>query len=94
MEKAKFFDINGARAFIEVAMQHYESLMPPWFIDWLNDLYARLHEDWRKITLDELSVLYRLSDGDEWKSEHYAANDVYRLFDRLGRSTDDIMVSY
>ncbi len=92
MDKAKFFDINGARTFIEVAMQHYTSV-PPWFIAWLDDLYIRLGESWSAITLDEMAVLYRLSDDDGWKPMHYAVNDVYKLFDRLGRDTAG-MVSY
>jgi hypothetical protein len=95
MNKAKFFDIDGAREFIVDAIEHYASLnTPPWLIDYLDiDLYVRLAENWTTITLDEISVLYRLSDGDGWKPVEYAVNDVYKLFDRLGRSTDG-MVSY
>jgi len=95
MDKAKFFDLDGARKFIVDAIEHYTPLnVPPWFINYLDlDLYVRLGENWAAITLDELSVLYRLSDGDEWKPVEYAVNDVYKLFDRQGRSTGG-MTSY
>jgi hypothetical protein len=95
VDKANFFDLEGARQFIVSAIEHYASLnVPPWFIDYLDlDLYVRLGERWATITLDELSVLYRLSDENGWKEVRYAVNDVYKLYDRLGRSTDGL-VSY
>lgn len=95
MKKAKFFDLNGARQFIVDVIEHYTPLnAPPWFINYLDtDLYVRLGESWSTITLDEIAVLYRLSDDDGWKEVEYAVNDVYKLYDRLGRSTDG-MVSY
>ncbi len=53
-----FLDINGARTFIEQAMNHYTKRNSPgWFTDWLDDLYIRLGENWGPITLDELFTL-------------------------------------
>ncbi len=38
MDKAKFFDLNGARKFIIDAIEHYTPLnVPEWFINYLDE---------------------------------------------------------
>jgi hypothetical protein len=92
----KFLDINAARNFSQQAMNHYvECKAPVWFTDWLDDLYIRLGENWRNITVDELATLAELGDyGPEypeyWLMQSLAVNIVYKLFDRLGRDTTGI----
>jgi hypothetical protein len=87
-----FLDINGARTFIEQAMNHYTKRnSPAWFTDWLDDLYIRLGENWAPITLDELFTLSCLNVDGCWLTQHYAMNSVYKMFDRLKRDTSGIL---
>lgn len=89
-----FINITEARNFIVRAINHYqEHNMPGWFMDWLDDLYIRLGEDWGKITLDEMATLANLNEENQWMMPHYAVNSVYKFFDRVGRSTVG-MLSY
>ena len=86
--RKQFFDLDEARLFTVKAMNHYqEQKAPGWFTDWLDDLYIRLGEDWRRITLDELAALQGLFDEGGWALQTLAVNTVYKLFERLGRST-------
>lgn len=62
-----------------------------WFIEWLDDLYIRLGEDWRAITLDELSMLQELREDSCWLSQAYAMNRTYKMFQRIGRPTTGII---
>src|SRR5450755_3405602 len=81
-----FLDIQAARAFIVAAIEHYVKTAPAWFIDYLDtDLYVRLGESWSTITLDELMTLQGLHCDGNWKPEPFAVNNVYKMFDRLGR---------
>lgn len=88
-----FLDLAGARKFIERAMSHYQEQKnaPGWFTDWLDDLYIRLSEDWAKITLDEMVSLANLYRDNVWMPQSLAVNQIYKLFDRMGRDTSGIM---
>jgi hypothetical protein len=87
-----FLDIEAARAFIAEAIEHYIKTAPAWFIDWLDtDLYVRLGESWATITLDEMMTLQGLYVDGDWKPEPFAVNNVYKLFDRIGRDTSGII---
>lgn len=88
-----FLDLAGARKFIETAMNHYQEQKntPGWFTDWLDDLYIRLSEDWAKITLDEMVSLANLHRDNDWMPQSLAVNQIYKMFDRLGRDTSGII---
>lgn len=91
--KTPFLDIKAARTFIERAVKHYDAKpIPPWFIEWLNDLYIRLGEQPRSILLDELLTLATLEQGDGWTPQMLAVNTVYKYFDRApGRDTTSLI---
>lgn len=88
-----FLDISAAKRFIMVALLHYtERQSPAWFTDWLNDLYIRLREESRAITLDELLTLSSLEEtSGQLMPEPLAVNTVYKMLDRLGRDTSGII---
>jgi hypothetical protein len=89
---ATFLDIEQARQSIQEAMSHYQTQQAPgWFTDWLDDLYIRLGEDWRTITLDELSTLQELREEGCWLAQAYAMNRAYKMFGRIGRDTTGII---
>jgi len=91
-EMKAFLDIEAARAFIASAIEHYVKTAPAWFIDYLDmDLYVSLGESPATITLDELMTLQGLYCDGDWKPEPFAVNNVYKMFDRLGRDTSGIM---
>ena len=90
VQSQPFLSITGARTAIEEAMVHYESA-PAWFLLWLDDLYIRLGEAWRPITLDEVATLAALHGEDGWMPESIAVNTVYKMYDRLGRDTAGIL---
>jgi hypothetical protein len=82
----RFLDIEAARNFIKDAMSHYEERhSPTWFIGWLDDLYIRLGEDYRHVTLDEMATLSFLSEEGLWMTLDHAIPTAIKLFDRLGR---------
>ena len=86
-----FWNWYACRTFIEEAIKHY-SRAPAWFTDWLDDLYIRLADNCRAITLDEILTLAQLSSDDgSWEAENLAVNRVYKMFDRLGRDTTGIL---
>lgn len=84
-----FWDWHACRKFIEKAIEHY-CRAPGWFIDWLDDLYIRLAENCRAITLDEILTLAQLASDGSWEAECLAVNRVYKMFNRLGRDTTGI----
>lgn len=86
-----FIDLVEAQNFIKQAMSHYAQKAPGWFTDWLDDLYIRLGENWREITLDEVASLSRLYEEGDWMPQTLAVNAIYKLLDRLGRDTTGII---
>lgn len=87
-----FLDIEAARSFIQEAMSHYEEQHASgWFTDWLDDLYIRLGEDWRTVTLDDLTTLQELREDGCWLAQSYAMNRTYKMFQRIGRDTTGII---
>lgn len=87
----KFLDIKSARKFIEQALKHYqEQKAPAWFTDWLDELYIRLHEDLKGVSLYEMAILARLYENG-WIGQPFAVNMIYKMFDHLGRDTTGII---
>lgn len=87
----QFIDVNKMRKFIELAVAHYAKHAPAWFIDWLEDLYIKIGDGDRSITLDEMMIVARLYSDEQWQSEPFAVNSAYKLFDRMGRDTSGII---
>jgi len=63
---------------------------PGWFVEWLEDLYTRVQDDLKAVSLYELVTLNRLYD-DGWLPESLAVNMVYKMYDALGRDTTGII---
>lgn len=87
----QFLDIKSARKFVEQAMKHYLSEKSPgWFTNWLDELYIRLHDDLKGVSLYEMAILDRLYENG-WMPQQLAVNLVYKMFDHLGRDTTGII---
>lgn len=86
-----FFDGKKMGKFIEQAVAHYQKHAPAWFVNYLDEVYAKLSEGWQSITLDEVVTIANLYRDGQWQSELFAVNNTYKLFDRLKRDTSGII---
>jgi hypothetical protein len=59
-------------------------------VAWLEDLYTRVQDDLKAVSLYELVTLNRLYD-EGWLPESLAVNMVYKMYDALGRDTTGII---
>ena len=85
-----FWNREHLQQFIEAAVQQY-GRGPAWLVNWLEDLYLRLQEDLRRISLYELEMLSRLHDAAGWLPEPLAVNMIYKMFSHLGWDTTGII---
>jgi hypothetical protein len=54
---------------------------------WANDLFVRINENADAVALSELLFLGRFLEDGQCMQPNLAANQVYKLMDRLGRDT-------
>jgi hypothetical protein len=59
-------------------------------VEWLEDLYTRVQDDLKAVSLYELVTLTRLYD-EGWLPESLAVNMAYKMYDALGRDTTGII---
>ncbi len=84
----QFISVSSVRTFVAEAMNHYLKIKAPgWFTDWLDELYVRLWDEPKNVTLYELLTLQRLREDGCWMAQPLAVNMVYKMYDALGRST-------
>jgi len=79
-------DFDALDARLTEAVARYEKTAPT-VATWANDLFVRLHENTRAVVVAEVQFADRLFLAGEWMQPNYAANDLYKLMDRLGRDT-------
>ena len=78
--------IDDLQHLIEEGCSEYEQTAPT-VHTWLNDLYMRINEQPDEVLLSELLQVDRLLENGLWMQPNCAANAVYKLQDRLGKST-------
>lgn len=83
---AKLFDYKATRQFIEEAVGEYSKTAPT-VAAYLNDLYIRLEEDPRTVSVMEIVTITRLRECEIWYAPNMAANFIYHLMDQLGMDT-------
>lgn len=87
-----FIDLNKLLRFIQLAIEYYKNA-PGWFTDWLDELYIKINDGDRTVTLDEMMTIANFYADGGWLSEHQAVNNAYKMFDRLGCDTTG-MIGY
>jgi hypothetical protein len=71
---------------IEAATAYYEKSAPV-VEQYLDELYRRLGENCDEVVVSEIVLVGCLREEGTWMHPNTAANRVYKLLDRLGRST-------
>lgn len=79
-------DLNAICKALTDICETYEKTAPT-VCEWANDLYIRINEDTKTVTLCELMMVPRFCEEGTWMGPNYAANSVYHLMQRLGRNT-------
>lgn len=79
-------DIKAIRKFIEEAAPIYDKTAPT-VAEWLDDLYIRLGDDPRTVTVYEVMQCQMLRLEHGWEHPNYAANRHYKVMNILGKST-------
>lgn len=73
-------------AFLTAACTQYEFLAPTVHAH-CDELYIRLSEDMRSVSLAEMSCVLGLREDGQWEQSNYAANRIYKLRERLAMTT-------
>lgn len=88
---AEFIKVKSALRFIEEASRYYKNA-PEWFCRYLEyDIYIRLTDEPKTVTLPELLQVQMLFMDGDWVPECVAVNRIYKLFKELGRDTTGII---
>ncbi len=86
----QFLSTEAFRQFLKEAVLHYEKSAPALSV-WLDEMYIRLGEpEWKTITLEEIQQIQYLYADDCWLNAANAANNIYRLLNRMGKDTSRI----
>lgn len=73
-------------SFLTQACEVYEKSAPTVY-NHCNDLYVRISEQPKSVTLKELFCVSRLLEEDQWEQANYAANRIYHLRTELKMDT-------
>ena len=87
-------DFKAIETYLTSIVTHYEQSSPA-TANYIDDLYIRLREDSRKVTMFELlrTGQYQDTDSGEWMQANFAQNYTYKTLDMLGRDTSG-MIDY
>lgn len=78
--------LNAVDAMLCHVSGHY-ALSAPVVSDWADDLYRRINRDTNGVALSEVCFAARLFMNEQWMHPNYAANQLYKLLNSLGRDT-------
>lgn len=81
------FYYDDLLAFLEAGCRFYADASPR-VSAWFDDLYQRVQSDMAQVTLAEVNGAGLLYQDASWLQPNYAQNQIYKLLDRLGRSTE------
>jgi hypothetical protein len=82
-------DFDNLQSTLEKIVHYYDRVSPaPTVSNWANDLYIRVSEDIDSIRMVEIMMADRLySERDGMMNPSEAANQVFKLMNRLGQDT-------
>lgn len=87
----QFLDTEAFKRFLAEAVKHYEKSAPR-LSEWLDGMYIRLGEpEWKTITLEEIQQIQYLYADNCWLNAENAENNIYRMFNRMGKDTTKIV---
>lgn len=79
-------DVDAITTALEAIVGAYEKSAPT-VSEWANDLYIRVNERPEEVRLVEILMVRRIRSGMTWMDPSSAANQVYKLMNRLGQDT-------
>ena len=74
---AGLIDFPMIRKHLGKVVRHYEQDAPD-VSGWADDLYIRMGEDWRGVTLGEIILAQNLFMDEVWMGPAWASNQVYK----------------
>lgn len=78
--------LNAVDSMLVHVSGHY-AWSAPVVSEWADDLYRRINRDTNGVALSEVCFAARLFMNDQWMHPNYAANQLYKLLNSLGRDT-------